>query len=93
MMHNIRHRHSIYLSIVVVLASLSKVGTLNAGMPLDACALLTASQVSIALGAALGAGTERNVTVSLMTSGSEQERRLNRSKKIRASIALWRLRF
>jgi hypothetical protein len=90
-MNDIRHRYSIHLSIVVVLASLAKVGALNAGTPLDACALLTASQVSSAVGAAVGsgqpimpnnttlctwseqgvpAGTERNVTVSLMTAKS-----------------------
>jgi hypothetical protein len=87
---SIKRRHSagVYsLPIIAGLVGLFNVGAVNGGTPSDACALLTASQVSSALGAVVGsgqpimpnnptlctwreqgvpAGTERNVTVSLM---------------------------
>jgi len=77
--------------IIVGVIALSCAGKVNAGAPGDACALLTASQVSSALGVTVGsgqsltpnnatictwseqgvpAGTERNVTLSLMTAKS-----------------------
>jgi hypothetical protein len=88
---NIQRRHSagvFSLPIIAGLVGLFNVGAVNGGTPSDACALLTAAQVSSALGAVVGpgqpimpnhttlctwreqgvpAGTERNITVSLMT--------------------------
>ena len=85
-----RHRYSIVVSLQII-AGLSSLGAVKAGTPSDACALLTAPQVSSALGTVVGqgqpitpnnttsctwseqavpAGTERNVTVSLMTAKS-----------------------
>jgi hypothetical protein len=88
---SIKRRHSagvFALPIIAGLVGLFNVGAVNGGTPSDACALLTAPQVSSALGAVVGsgqpimpnnatlctwreqgvpAGTERNVTVSLMT--------------------------
>jgi hypothetical protein len=91
-MNIIRHRYSIVgLPIIAGLVGLSYVGEANAGTPSDACALLTAPQVSSALGVSVGpgrsvmpnnttmctwseqaapAGTERKITVSLMTAKS-----------------------
>jgi hypothetical protein len=88
----IHDRHSILsLPIITGLLGVGNVGAVNADTPNDACALLTVSQVSSALGASVGpgqpvmpnnattctwveqgvaAGTERNVTVSLMTAKS-----------------------
>jgi hypothetical protein len=90
-MNNIRHIYSVQLSLILALAGLFRVGALDAGTPGDACALLSASQVSSALKTGVGsgqpimptnatlcswseqgvpAGTERNVTVSLMSAKS-----------------------
>jgi hypothetical protein len=88
---NIKRHHFSVLSSLPITASLLclfNFHAVNAGAPGDACALLTAPQVSSALGAIVGAGepilpnhstvctwleqgvpagTERNVSVSLMT--------------------------
>ena len=88
---SIRRHHFSVVSPAPIFAGLLclfNIGTLNAGAPGDACVLLTAPQVSSALGAVVGpgkpilpnhttvctwleqgvpAGTERNVSVSLMT--------------------------
>ena len=91
-MNTIRQRHSIVSRpIIAVLLGLVNVGAVNAGTPSDACALLSAPQVSSALGAVVASGqpitpnnttlctwseqgvpvgTERNLTVSLMTAKS-----------------------
>ena len=87
----IKRRHSSVVfcrPVIAGLVGLFGIGAANAGVPSDACALLTAPQVSSALGADVGtgqpvipsnttlcswseqgvpAGTERNVTVSLMS--------------------------
>jgi hypothetical protein len=89
---NIIRRYTVgNLPLMAALIGLSNVSAANAGTPSDACALLTAPQVSGALGVSVGqgqpvipnnttictwseqgasAGTERNVTVSLMTAKS-----------------------
>jgi hypothetical protein len=59
-MNIIRYRKPISsLPIIVVLMGLSNVGAVKAGTPSDACALLTAPQVSSALGAVVGPGHPR----------------------------------
>jgi hypothetical protein len=74
------HSSVFCLPFIAGLLCLFNVGAVNAAPPSDACALLTAPQVSGELGAVVGpgepmmpeeqgvpAGAERNVSVSLMT--------------------------
>lgn len=56
-MNTIRHRYSIVnLMIIAGFTGLASSGAVDAGTPGDACALLTAPQVSSALGACVGPG-------------------------------------
>ncbi len=86
-MNIIRHRYSIVnLPIIAGLIGLASAGAVNAGTPGDACALLTAPQVSSALGASVGPGQPVIPNNTTICTWSEQGAAASTGRNVTVSL-------
>jgi hypothetical protein len=78
-------RYSLLITLPII-AAISSSGTAQAGTPSDACSLLTAPQVSSALGAAVGQGHQLMPTSATVCSWTEQGGAAGSARNVTVSL-------